>query len=151
MKLREVNGVEVKERNPLGVWALSIVTLGIYYLVWYYKVNKEMRRTYWIDVDPAMAVVAITLGALIIVPPWVSLYKTGRRVEQTQFKAGVRDTISPVLSFLLLFVLGLHVIYLQSNLNKAWQQGDRELPAGRDQGLPSPSTEAPASPPHTAE
>ncbi len=69
MNLREVNGVEVKVRNPLGVWVLSIVTLGIYYLVWYYKVNKEMRRTYGIDVDPAMAVVAITIGALIIVPP----------------------------------------------------------------------------------
>jgi len=33
------------------------VTLGIYYLVWYYKINKEMRRAYGIDVDSAMAVI----------------------------------------------------------------------------------------------
>lgn len=86
MNLREVNGVEVKERNPLGVWALSIVTLGIYYLVWYYKINKEMRRAFGIDVDPAMAVIAITLGSFIIVPPFVSVYRTGRRASKHSSK-----------------------------------------------------------------
>jgi len=149
MNLREVNGAEVKERNPFGVWALSFVTLGIYYLVWYYKVNKEMRRAFGIDVDPAMAVIAITLGSLIIVPPFVSVYRTGRRVEQTQFKAGVRDSISPVLSFLLSFVLGLHTIYLQSNLNKVWEQSGKSLPEGAAPGLPTPSESSPLAPPQT--
>jgi len=147
MNLRSVNGVEVKERNPFGVWALTIVTLGIYYLVWYYKVNKEMRQAYGIEVDPTMAVIAITLGGLIIVPPFVSTYRTGRRVEQTQFKAGVRDTLSPVLSFILWFIFGLHVIYLQSNLNKVWEQGDRSLLESSASQLPSPTQRPPAPPP----
>ena len=150
MNLRSVNGVEVKERNPFGVWALTIVTFGIYYLVWYYKVNKEMRQAYGIEVDPAMAVIAITLGGLIIVPPFVSTYRTGRRVEQTQIKAGVRDTLSPVLSFILWFIFGLHVIYLQSNLNKVWEQGDRSLPESSASQLPSPSqppSQRPPAPP----
>jgi len=149
MNLRQVNGAEVKERNPFGVWALTIVTLGIYYLVWYYKVNKEMRHAFGIDVDPAMAVIAITFGGIIIVPPFVSTYRTGRRVEQTQFKAGVRDTLSPVLSFILWFIFGLHVIYLQSNLNRAWAQSGRSLPESTASGLPSPAEKLPP-PPHPA-
>jgi Domain of unknown function (DUF4234) len=143
MNLREVNGVEVKERNPFGVWALTIVTLGIYYLVWYYKINKEMRRAYGIDVDPAMAVVAITLGTFIVVPPFVSIYRTGRRVEQSQFHAGVRDNISPVLTLVLSVLFGLHIIYLQYNLNKAWDRGGRALPPGQAPGLQAPPAAAP--------
>jgi hypothetical protein len=120
--IRTVNGTEVKERNPFAVWGLALVTLGIYYWVWYYKVNKEMRRTYDIDVDPAMAVVAITFGAILIIPPFVSTYKTGRRVEQTQHKAEVQDRLSPIISFLLIFLFSLHIVYIQSNLNKVWNK-----------------------------
>lgn len=127
-----VNGAEVKERNPFGVWALALLTLGIYNLVWYYKVNKEMRRAYDIDVDPAMAVVAITFGAFLIIPPFVSIYRTGRRVEQAQYKAGVQDRLSPVISFLLSFLFGLNIIYIQSNLNKIWDKAPSRI------GQPSP-------------
>lgn len=104
------------------MWGLSLITLGIYYWVWYYKINKEMRRTHDIDVDPAMAVVAITLGGFLLLPPFISTYKTGRRVERAQFKGGVTDRISPVISFLLAFILALHIIYIQSNLNKLWDK-----------------------------
>lgn len=149
----EVNGATVKERNPFGVWALVFLTLGIYYLVWYYKINKEMRRAQDIDVDPAMSVLAITLGAILIVPPFVSLYKTGRRVERAQFKGAVRDRISPVLSFILSFFLALHVIYIQSNLNKLWTRSgsttddkhalpDRDrsaIPQAEAQPMPDPT------------
>lgn len=50
------------------VWPL--ITLGIYHLVWYYKVNREAQDfDQRIEVNPAMAVLAITLGWLVIVPP----------------------------------------------------------------------------------
>lgn len=124
--VREINGTQVKERHPFGVWALSFITLGIYYWVWYYKVNKEMRRAHDIDVDPAMAVVAITFGSFLIIPPFISLYKTGRRVERAQGKGGLKDRLSPVISFLLAFLFALHIVYLQSNLNKLWRHGASE-------------------------
>ena len=130
-----VNGHEVKERNPFGVWGLALVTLGIYYWVWYYKINKEMRRAHDIDVDPAMAVLAITLGGFLILPPFISTYKTGRRVERAQFKGGVTDRISPVISFLLSFLFAIHIIYIQSNLNKLWGKA-----AKRPAGLPADDT-----------
>ncbi len=33
----------MKERNPVAVWiGLPLITLGIYFYVWYYKIHKEM-------------------------------------------------------------------------------------------------------------
>ena len=38
-----IGSAHVKERSPLGVWLLIVVTLGIYGLVHWYKINREMR------------------------------------------------------------------------------------------------------------
>ena len=35
-------GAMAKTRDPLGVALLSLVTLGIYAIFWYYFVNREM-------------------------------------------------------------------------------------------------------------
>ena len=32
------------KRDPLGVLGLTLVTLGIYFFYWYYKVNEELMR-----------------------------------------------------------------------------------------------------------
>ena len=34
-----------KVRHPLAVFGLIFLTLGIYYLVWYYKINREFARS----------------------------------------------------------------------------------------------------------
>jgi len=108
----------VKKRHPVGVWLLALVTLGIYGLVWYYKINNELRRyNDAIKVDPAMAVIAVTLGAFILVPPFVSVFKTGERINQAQGFAGLERTSSGGVS-LLLFLIGLHPIYMQHEQNK---------------------------------
>jgi hypothetical protein len=31
------------KRSPIGVMGLALVTLGIYFFVWYYKINDEIR------------------------------------------------------------------------------------------------------------
>ena len=33
----------VKVRNPLAVALLAFVTLGVYHVVWWYKINRELR------------------------------------------------------------------------------------------------------------
>src|SRR5438309_5240404 len=34
-----------KRRHPVGVWlGMPLITLFIYYFVWYYKINNEARR-----------------------------------------------------------------------------------------------------------
>src|SRR5436309_13228113 len=80
-------GTEGKIRNPLGVIALSFVTLGIYSIFWYYFVNKEMaavgraRNTDELGDSPGTSVLAVTLGALLIVPAFVSLYNAWKRLN----------------------------------------------------------------------
>jgi hypothetical protein len=55
-----------KIRNIVLVWLVwPFLTLGIYHLVWWYKINREVRDVGAdIEVSPAVAVVAISLARL---------------------------------------------------------------------------------------
>jgi Domain of unknown function (DUF4234) len=112
-------------RSPFGVFVLAIVTLGIYYLVWYYKVNRELRDAAGIDVDPFVALLAITIGWLIIVPPFVSWYRTFERIQRAQREAGLTSEVNPILGFILylvaLYFLPVELLYAQDELNKLWR------------------------------
>ena len=114
------DGIGYKRRNPWGVFGLAVITLGIYYIVWWYKINNEMRN-YGVQNSPAKATLAITLGALIIIPLLVSFYNTADRIRKTQEKSGASERIIPVLALLLYIVVSLFALpYYQSQLNKAW-------------------------------
>jgi hypothetical protein len=111
-----------KTRNIFLVWLVwPVITLGIYHLVWWFKINQEAGDLDAdIEVRPGIAVVAITLGALIIVPPWVSIFKTGERIGRMQAAAGVPSSCSGALGLLASFFFGLHALYYQNELNKIW-------------------------------
>jgi len=121
----QVGTTRVKIRNPFLVFVWVLLTLGIYYLVWYYKINRELRDASGIDVSPLVALVAITLGWIIFVPPFVSWYRTFERIVEAQRRAGVTTEASPVLGFILyviaVFFLPIEVIYAQDELNKVWR------------------------------
>src|SRR3954471_15185989 len=121
----QVGTTRVKIRNPFLVFIWSLVTFGIYYVVWYYKINRELRDASGIAVSPGVALLAVTVGWLIIVPPFVSWYRTFERIQQAQRQAGVTTEASPVLGFILyviaVFFLPIEVIYAQDELNKVWR------------------------------
>ncbi len=111
---------EHKVRSPVNVWLLAIVTFGIYALVWYYKVNRELR-----DFDPAIDVKP-GLAALALCVPianFISVYHTGKRIAQAQQDAGLPATCSGGVGLLLGFVFGLYPLYYQGHLNKIWEAG----------------------------
>ena len=120
-----VRGTTVKIRSPFLVFVWSLVTLGIYYVVWYYKINRELRDASGVDVSPVVAIVAITIGWLVIVPPFFSWYRTFERIGQAQGSAGLTTEASPILGFILyviaVFLLPVEVIYAQDELNKVWR------------------------------
>ncbi len=120
-----VDSTTVKIRNPFLVFVWPLVTLGIYYLVWYYKVNRELRDAAGIDVSPVVALLAVSLGSLVIVPPFVSWYHTFERIQQAQRQAGVSTEVSPILGFILfviaVFLLPVELIYAQDELNRVWR------------------------------
>ena len=141
-----IEGQQFKKRNIFGVWlGLPLITLGVYTFVWYYKINDEARR-YLRDesIRPGMSVLAVTLGALVIVPLFVSIWNTAGRIKRMQDNAGVDQKIEPILGLIGAFVASLWTLYYQYSLNKIWDlylQG--HAPA-------SPTTSAltpPAAPP----
>lgn len=124
----QVDGTTVKLRNPFLVFVWSLVTLGVYYVVWYYKVNRELRDACGVNVSPVIALLAVTVGWLVIVPPFVSWYRTFERIVEAQRTSGVTGEASPILGFILyviaVFVLPVEVIYAQDELNKVWRTRD---------------------------
>lgn len=119
VKLGEVG---YKRRNPWGVIGLTLVTIGVYAAVWWYKINNELRH-YGIENSPAKATWAVTAGGLILVPSLISRYNTADRILQAQKKGGAEERIIPVLA-LVLSILGptslFAPVYYQSQLNKVW-------------------------------
>jgi len=112
-----------KTRNVLLVWLVwPLITLGIYHLVWYYKINREAKEfDPRIVVDPVLSVVAISLGAVLVVPPFVSVYNTGTRIARMQRSAGMEPTCNPWIGLVLVFFFGLHTLYYQQMLNEIWE------------------------------
>jgi hypothetical protein len=143
-----------KTRNIWLTWLVwPLLTLGIYHFVWWYKINREARDfDENIAVEPVLSLLAITVGWLIIVPPYVSIYRTGSRIGQMQEDAGMERTCNGRIGLVLSFFVSLHSLYYQYELNRIWarlgqpQEGSLvALPvaAGSLSGMPD-GTGAPA-------
>ena len=115
-------GLSGKHRNAVLVWLVwPFITLGIYHLYWWYKINDEARRLDpSIDVNPLLSLLAFFPGALIIVPPFVSVYRTEGRLRSMQQAAGVPPSVLPIIGLLLMFVFSTYSLYYQISLNGIW-------------------------------
>jgi len=136
-----IDGQQYKKRDPLGVLGLSFITLGIYWFYWYYTINDEIRRFEKDDtVRPGMALLAITLGWLIIVPPFISVYNTSKHVVRMEERSGIQQQISPALNVILLLVVGIAIpAYTQEHLNRVWDTAGRlTSPPPASGALPPP-------------
>jgi hypothetical protein len=140
-------GARAKIRSPWAAALLPIVTLGIYAAVWYYKINREMRDlgrargTDELGDSPGKSLLAVTLGALIIVPAVISVINTFKRIQAAQRLTG----IAPEANGWLAIVMGLLITpvlyaYEQSELNKVWRNaGEAPRVAAADVPAPAPT------------
>ena len=115
-----LSGLAMKRRGPVAVWlGLPIITFGIYQLVWYYKIHKELtehdRRQ---DLSPAGSVLVLLFLSWTLIAPLVSFHNTGKAIADAQRAAGLPVTCSPAASTWLAFVFGLNVWYMQRELNR---------------------------------
>ena len=115
-------------RNIFVVAILSVVTLGIYVFFWWYFVNREMadlgraRQTNELGTSPGTSLLAITLGALVIVPAIMSIIGTFRRVQATQRLTRSSEPINGWIALVLLLIVSpAFYAYLQSGLNPSWE------------------------------
>lgn len=125
------------DRSPAMVLGLSIVTLGIYFLVWYYKINNEIRQhDPSITVKPGWSVVAM----LIPVCNLVSGYSTAARIRQMQLDEGATQTTSPILALFLLWILAIgYPLYIASELREHWHGHRRTVIAATNPATTDPS------------
>lgn len=137
-----LDGVAYRKRNPWAPLGLGLVTFGIYMYVWWYKINRELRDYRHGDNEPVMSLMAILFGWIIIVPPFVSVWNTAKRIGEAQEKAfGTLPRIIPAVALLLAIIpiVGLFFgYYLQSQLNEVWDVARGSMPPG---GTPAGSPE----------
>lgn len=113
-------GLAMPRRHPVAAWLLwPFLTLGIYHLVWYYKIHTELaefdRRRAVPTTGPVL--VLLLLGWTLIAP-LVSYYNCGTRIRNAQRAAGLQATCSPGVGTALMLLMGLGVLYYQAELNK---------------------------------
>jgi hypothetical protein len=113
-----------KARNPLGVIGLSLITFGIYWFFYYYSVNKELaelgraKGTTELGDNPGTSLLAVTLGAFVVVPAVMSYWGTWQRQAKARELLGVQDGMDATPGFLLqLFVNPVGIYFLQTGQN----------------------------------
>jgi len=106
---------------------LPLVTFAIYFVFWWYFINREMadygkaKQSDELGDSPGKSVLAITLGALIIVPAIISTINTFKRVQAAQRLAGQEQLNGWIGLILYLVVAPAFYAYLQSGLNNVWR------------------------------
>ena len=80
-----------KVQSPAVLVGLSVVTLGLYLPVWYYRVNREMRDLGRARGDivlamsrPAHSAWALIAGGVVVVPTIVSVIGTTDRLRRCE-------------------------------------------------------------------
>lgn len=116
-----------KIRSPIWVPVLTVVTLGIYGIFWWYFIHRELRDygrakgTTELGTSPGTSVLAVTLGALIIVPAIIGIVNGFKRVQAAQRLNGL-DPINGWIGLILIVVIfPAFYGYMQSGLNPVWR------------------------------
>jgi hypothetical protein len=112
-----------KIRRPWGVFFLALITLGIYYLYWYYQANRELRD-YRVGDSPLTSLLALFPGGILIIPPFVSWWGFFGRLREAEDRAAVSGGADQWIGFILyviaFFFLPFELVYAQQHLNRLW-------------------------------
>ncbi len=145
----EIRGSQdrVKIRSPWAAALLPIITLGIYHLVWWYRINRELRdygkaKGFDLGQNPTNSVLALFPGGLIIVPALITYWRGTKRVMGAS-KVGGQEPLNGWIAILLyLFIAPGLWAYVQVSLNDLWQ-----AEADAIEGLPAPPEPTDQMPP----
>jgi uncharacterized protein DUF4234 len=125
-----IEGRPYRKRSPLGVLGLSFITLGIYFLYWYWKINDELASFAHDDsISPTRSLMAILFGWIVIVPPFIAMYNTAKHVQGGERRLGIQPELEPALTllFIVLFSI-LNGLYVQEHVNRIWDRASGAVP-----------------------
>ena len=127
MSVSSPSPTNAKTRSPLAVAILSVITLGIYVIFWWYFINREMadygraQNTTELGDNPAMSTLALFPGGLVVIPAVWTTVTTFQRIQAAQ-RLTSRTPINGWLGLVLyLVIVPAYWGYMQSGLNSAWR------------------------------
>ena len=123
----------VKLRNPWAAALLPIITLGIYHLVWWYRINRELRdygraKGYDLGQSPMNSLLAVFPGGIIIVPALISYWRGTKRVQGAARVIGQEPVNGWICLILYLLIAPAFWAYIQVSLNNIWRAEAAPLP-----------------------
>jgi hypothetical protein len=128
MSVPSPSPTNAKTRSPLAVAILSVITLGIYVIFWWYFINREMadygraQNTTELGDNPAMSTLALFPGGLVVIPAVWTTVTTFQRIQTAQ-RMTRKTPINGWLGLVLYLVFfPAFYAYMQSGLNSAWEQ-----------------------------
>jgi len=116
----------VKIRSPWAAALLPFITFGIYHLVWWYRINREMRdygqaKGYDLGQNPTNSVLALFPGGLIVVPALITYWRGVKRVMGASKLAGQEPVNGWIAIILYVLIAPALWAYVQVSLNKVWE------------------------------
>ncbi len=134
---------EVKVRNPWAVALLPIITLGIYHLVWWYKVNRELRdygqaKGTDLGQNPTNSVLALFPGGIIIIPALITYWNGFKRVQSATTIAGKEIPNGWIGLILYLLISPAMWAYMQVSLNHIWEAEADAIGGGATAAVEAP-------------
>ena len=124
-----------KLRNPLLVAVWTFVTLLVYGAVYWYKANKELatlgrvRRIEGLGDSPVTSLIALTLGAFVIVPAVVTSYRGFQRLQRAQQALGLQPHSGWIALILWIVFFPGFLAYVADGMNDVLRLQAEEPPA----------------------
>jgi hypothetical protein len=114
MTVQVAVGAPAKVRRPFATALLSLIPF--YWLVWYYRINRELRDFGRRNGDeslaagrPWLSLVAVSIGSLVSVPYFVSVWRTAGRIQCAERDSHGRVAGRQLVAGLLAIDLGLQI------------------------------------------
>ena len=114
-------------RGPLFVILIGIVTLGIYWIYWWYKVFQEMKdhTGEGLGGGAALAIELVGLFFCLGIPTYVLAFLLPNEVANMYKRLGQKEPVSALtgLWFLLLPIIGgiIWIVKVQNAMNRRWE------------------------------
>lgn len=88
---------------------LTLVTVSLYGFWWWWEVNRQLRALEQ-PADPGRALAAVTVGWLLLIPPFLSVHQTATMIAEVQRRAGLTRTVNPAAAVAIAAVAGAGAI-----------------------------------------
>jgi len=123
----DAEGARVTIRNPVALWILTFMTLGIVGVIWWYGLSREVRDMSRavgrpLNTFPVLSTVLVALWPLAWIPAMVATYIGARAIRKFQEEIDAPSRIHPIVAALLFPLLFVQVIYVQRGANLVWER-----------------------------